>query len=149
MNNPFKKTTKKTKKTAKQSQGFIQNATDTFHELALIFLGVIILGGLSYSLVESKNVLEGFWWAVVTAFTVGYGDVVPQTIMGRVIAGLLMTVSVFIIVPLITARMAAKMIVNNDAFTHKEQEAIRQTDTRLNAYLDTVEVKKSKKVSKK
>eukprot|EP00002_Diphylleia_rotans_P002375 TRINITY_DN1150_c0_g1_i6.p1 TRINITY_DN1150_c0_g1~~TRINITY_DN1150_c0_g1_i6.p1 ORF type:complete len:785 (+),score=107.59 TRINITY_DN1150_c0_g1_i6:1078-3432(+) len=35
-----------------------------------------------------QSVPESFWWAIVTICTVGYGDVVPVTIAGRIIAGL-------------------------------------------------------------
>lgn len=128
--------------TTVKSKGFIHNATDTFHELALIFLGTVILGGLLYALFEGKGLLDGVWWAFVTAFTVGYGDVVPTTLAGRIVAGALMTISVFIIVPLITARMASKMIVNDDAWTDREQEYVKSSLTRMNAYLDAQDTQK-------
>ncbi len=134
-----------------KSKGFIHNATDTFHELALIFAGVILLGGIGYSVFEGANLLQGIWWALVTAFTVGYGDTVPHTVGGQIVAGLLMTISVFIIVPLITARMASKMIVNDDAWTNSEQEFIKESLENVNNYIANQEttvvnnvVKKSK-----
>lgn len=132
-----------------KSKSFIHNATDTFHELALIFLGVIVVGGLLYSFFENQSIMRGFWWALVTAFTVGYGDVVPKTVAGEVVAGLLMTISVFIVVPLITARMASKMIVNDDAWTNSEQQYLRETCDRMNKFIDEQKATKPKpKVSK-
>ena len=32
---------------------------------------------------------SAFWWALVTITTVGYGDMVPVTVEGKLIAGLL------------------------------------------------------------
>lgn len=122
-----------------KSKTFFQNATDTFKELALIFLVTIVAGGIAYSIFEHINVLDGVWWAFVTAFTVGYGDVVPGTVAGRVIAALLMTVSVFVIVPLVTALMTKKMVVDDDAWTNEEQMYLIQTAKRMNDYLDAQE----------
>lgn len=34
------------------------------------------------------SVTRAFWWAIVTLTTVGYGDVYPETVLGRVAAGL-------------------------------------------------------------
>lgn len=143
------------KKLAKQviktdrSKSFVQNATDTFTELGVIFAGLIVVGGGAYMLFESKGFFESIWWAIVTAFTVGYGDSVPATVGGRVVASLLMSISIFIVVPLITARMASRMIVDDNAFTNEEQQHLQNTATRINKYLDTVEKKPAKKTATK
>lgn len=36
------------------------------------------------------SIPQAMWWAVVTLSTTGYGDVIPQTFAGRVLAGLVM-----------------------------------------------------------
>lgn len=123
--------------TTVKSKGFIHNATDTFHELILILLAVVGIGGILYSLFEKGvSVGDGIWWAFVTAFTVGYGDTVPHTTAGRVLGILLMSFTVFVIIPLITARMASKMIVNDDAWTNDEQENVKNTLARINEKLN-------------
>lgn len=37
---------------------------------------------------------DAFWWATVTATTVGYGDISPETSAGRLVAVLLMLVGI-------------------------------------------------------
>ncbi len=65
----------------------------------IVFLGAVlvvvtILGALMY-LVEGEE--HGFssiplavYWAIVTLTTVGYGDLAPQTVLGRILASLVM-----------------------------------------------------------
>jgi voltage-gated potassium channel len=122
-----------------KTKSFLQNATDTFKELAAIFIVMIVLGGVAYSLVEGKDVLDGIWWAFVTAFTVGYGDVVPGTMWGRLIAVILMSLSIFVIVPLVTALMTKKMVVDDDSWTAEEQRYVLASCRRFNEFLDELE----------
>jgi len=55
---------------------------------------IIVAGGAGLTLLEPQTVRGGFgdgiWWAIVTASTVGYGDIAPSTVWGRLIAILLM-----------------------------------------------------------
>src|SRR4029450_9503355 len=39
---------------------------------------------------EYPNVGVGLWWAIQTVTTVGYGDVAPKDVVGRVVAALVM-----------------------------------------------------------
>ena len=67
------------------------------HVAALTTL-LILVGGGCLSILEPETVRGGFgdgiWWAVVTATTVGYGDISPTTLWGRIIAALLMLVGI-------------------------------------------------------
>lgn len=68
--------------------------------IAVFILFVVILQvflGYLMVLVESghpnsqfQSVGQGVYWAVVTMTTVGYGDVVPQTVLGRLLAAAVM-----------------------------------------------------------
>jgi voltage-gated potassium channel len=43
------------------------------------------------------SIPESMWWAVVTVTTVGYGDVVPVTTIGRIIGGITMVAGIFML----------------------------------------------------
>ena len=83
--------------------------------LAVVAL-IIILGSVMY-LVEGAeagftSIPESIYWAVVTVTTVGYGDIAPQTPLGKTIASLMMLIGYGIIaVPtgLITSELAANI----------------------------------------
>ena len=59
---------------------------------------LILVGGGCLSILEPETVKggygDGIWWAIVTASTVGYGDIAPTTLPGRLIAVLLMLVGI-------------------------------------------------------
>jgi len=75
---------------------------------AIIFFGAIglyILDGY-YRAKGTSGVLDTFWWALVTITTVGYGDVVPHSTLGRLV-GLILMVSGVVLVSLFTATIAS------------------------------------------
>jgi voltage-gated potassium channel Kch len=76
------------------------------------------------------------WWAVATVTTVGYGDVVPTTAVGRVVAGLLM-VTGFAFLSLITGTIASVLVAR---FTHsKSNEAVLEALARMEERLGRLE----------
>jgi voltage-gated potassium channel len=85
----------------------------------VVFLGtvltlVLIVGSLMY-LIEGAasgftSIPEAIYWAIVTLTTVGYGDIAPETFLGRLLASVVMILGYAIIaVPtgIVTVEMAA------------------------------------------
>lgn len=105
---------------------FITKATDTFQELFLYYAVVIMTSSALFSLFEHKSIWDSIWWSFVTAMTVGYGDMYPVSLGGRVIAVILMHIVPLIIVPLVIVRMVNDLIENKDEFTHQEQEEMKK-----------------------
>jgi voltage-gated potassium channel len=46
---------------------------------------------------EFPNIVGAFWWAVTTLTTVGYGDVYPITVIGKVIASLMALLGIAVV----------------------------------------------------
>ncbi|GIE80413.1 hypothetical protein Aph02nite_63630 [Actinoplanes philippinensis] len=87
---------------------------------------IVVCGTLYNRFEDGTSFGDSIWWAVVTASTVGYGDISPQSWQARVLAGILISVMVLLVIPLITAHFSSKLIVNNDAFRHEEQEELKE-----------------------
>ena len=84
--------------------------------LALFITILVLLGGLGFLLTEAleeRNLLQhfgqGLWWALVTITTVGYGDVTPKTMGGRIVGAALM-VGGLVSFSLVTATVASIFI---------------------------------------
>ncbi len=93
--------------------------------LVITSLALLFLASISYSIFEKKNVIDALWWALITSTTVGYGDMYPVSLGGRITAITLLLIMILFLVPMITASFASKLIVNRDAFTHEEQEEMK------------------------
>ncbi len=72
-----------------------------FGEFGLVIILTILTGSFAVYLVEApnpespiKSMADAFWWAMATATTVGYGDIVPVTSLGRVIGVVMMILGI-------------------------------------------------------
>ena len=85
--------------------------------LLSIMLFVIILGTLMYIIENSvgtngfENIPNSIYWSIITLTTVGYGNIVPMTIFGKIVASFIMILGYGIIaVPtgIVTAEFSRK-----------------------------------------
>lgn len=61
-----------------------------------------------------KGIASGVWWAVVTMTTVGYGDMTPKTLGGRLIALLWMFISLLLVSSIIAGVSSALTVAKLD-----------------------------------
>jgi voltage-gated potassium channel len=76
---------------------------------AILTAAVIVAGGYAYANAENTTTGMGMWWALVTATTVGYGDVSPHTEIGRAIGAAVMIIGTGF-VALLTAAAAQRFL---------------------------------------
>lgn len=51
----------------------------------ILFISIIVVGTFTYTYVEGWNLLNSLYFVVITVTTIGYGDFVPVTNMGKLL----------------------------------------------------------------
>ncbi len=66
------------------------------HALVMVGLAVfcVVVGGAVFAVTQHVAVTTGWYWAIVTATTVGYGDVTPRNASGRLVASAVMLTTI-------------------------------------------------------
>ena len=64
---------------------------ENLHRVLLLILGMIVASAIGLWWLEpGRPLLDWLWWSIVTITTVGYGDLTPSTVPGRIIGIVLM-----------------------------------------------------------
>ena len=112
----------------------ILNARSVTFGLALTFVVLALIGGILIRVVDHENfpsVGLGIWFALQTVTTVGYGDVVPTTLVGRVIAGLVMALGIAFI-SFVTSGVTSALVQRAAKVAHEADLAKQeQTEQRI------------------
>lgn len=88
-----------------------------------------------------RSLGDGIWWALTTVTTVGYGDHVPETTSGRVVAAMIMIMGVAVLgaVAAVVALIFASTVARREE-SILEAEG-RSLEARLEARLDTLDAR--------
>jgi voltage-gated potassium channel Kch len=60
----------------------------------IVFLAVLVFGTVVFMSVEKRSFVDAVYYIIVTMATVGYGDIVPTTSVGKIIAVILIVTGV-------------------------------------------------------
>ena len=96
-----------------------------------------VVAGLLVTVLDSEtfpSIGSGLWWAVQTVTTVGYGDEIPMSLAGRLVAALVMLLGIGFLT-VITASITSTFVSRSrhepsDAQTAMAEQ-LRQLDKRL------------------
>jgi voltage-gated potassium channel len=100
--------------------------------IVVLVLLFVVVAGSAVALANSEDVpsiWDGIWWALVTVTTVGYGDVVPKSVAGRIVGAVVMLVGIGFFA-ILTATVAA-MFVKQDERPDELREELREIGARL------------------
>jgi voltage-gated potassium channel len=118
----------------------IANARSVTFGLALTFLGLACLGAVFMRFADSEHFPtfgSAVWWALQTITTVGYGDAVPTSSWGKVVAGVEMVIGVSFIA-FLTATVTSTVVQRSAG---DQQDEVIAAISALNERLDRIESK--------
>lgn len=101
-------------------------------------VAVTVAAGLVMTVVDREHypsIGSGLWWAIQTTTTVGYGDNVPTTVAGRLVAAVVMLFGLAILT-VITAAITTTFVTRSrleqsSSDETRTEEHLRQLDDRL------------------
>jgi voltage-gated potassium channel len=117
--------------------------------LMVSFLVVVFAGTIMATVDPGiETPLDGIWWAWVTVTTVGYGDIVPVTTIGRIFAGFLILLGIALFSMLTASFSAFFLSESENKLTAKEIENSQKLE-KLQEKISSLEGKIDELLAKK
>jgi voltage-gated potassium channel len=106
----------------------------------VVALLIVLVAGVLLSTIDPniQSIGDGIWYAWVTMATVGYGDVVPTSLAGRILGGILIFLGM-VLFSLITANIAAFLLSGNVERVEKDMEKVEKEESELSRRLDRIQ----------
>jgi voltage-gated potassium channel len=118
-----------------------------YHGVYVLLIGslAVFIAAILMSVFEERSngqihgLGDALWWAIVTITTVGYGDVAPETLEGRIVAIFLMVVGIALF-SMLTAGIAAFFVeTTKDASRTEQDDRLTEVLTKLEAIEKRIE----------
>ena len=112
--------------------------------IAAVTIAVTVLSGLLIRLADARSfpdIGDGFWWAVQTVTTVGYGDIVPRSTGGRLVAALVMVVGIGFLTVMTAAITSTFVEAARRRFQSTEDELLAARLEEISSRLAAIERK--------
>jgi voltage-gated potassium channel len=99
----------------RQMQRFLRNPVSVRGAASVIVTTtglIVIASGFLMRVLDHKeypNIFIGMWWAIQTVTTVGYGDVTPKAVAGRIVAAFVMLEAIAL-VAIVTAAITSTFV---------------------------------------
>jgi voltage-gated potassium channel len=103
----------------------------SLRRIGIAYLASIVVAAALFSIAEGTNFGDSFYWAFVSATTIGYGDISPATVAGRTMLFFFVHIWVHFMGALIIANIVDRVRRDANQFTHREQQWIMDSLQRL------------------
>jgi len=110
--------------------------------IVVLWLGAVVIWGVLEHLIDKDTfptIWLGMWWALQTVTTVGYGDIVPASTAGRLVATFLLLGGLAFL-SVVTATITSSFVARRQAeMADDANDPILSRIDRLDARLDGIE----------
>lgn len=113
-----------------------------FPYLAAATIVLALVAGLLMTIVDEKdfpNFWLAVWWAIVTLATVGYGDIVPTTVAGRIVGSLVIVIGVTFLAFLTATVTSYFVSTDQEKAKARELEEREAADRELREVIERLE----------